>query len=382
MDRVKLTDLLAHRNRIGDRIDAAIAEAVTGGRWIMGPQVAELEARLGEFCGAAHVVTCSNGTDALKLAVLALGLAPGDAVLCPTFTFTATAEVIALLGGVPVFVDCEPDGFNCDPASVAEAVRAARGVGLRPVGLIAVDLFGVTADHPALRSLCEREGLWLLDDGAQAFGATLDGAAIGTLAPVTATSFFPAKPLGCYGDGGALFTDDADLAATVRSLRVHGQGSDKYDNPRVGLNARLDTIQAAVLLAKLAIFDDELERRCTVAETYEKGLSEVVATPRVPTGCRPSWAQYTVRIDGGRRDAVRAHLDAAGIDSAVYYPRPLHLQPAYASGAGARLVDLALSERLAGEVLSLPMHPYLTDGEVERVLVAMTSADADISKRR
>jgi dTDP-4-amino-4,6-dideoxygalactose transaminase len=382
MDRVKLTDLLAHRNRIGDRIDAAIAEAVTGGRWIMGPQVAELEARLGEFCGAAHVVTCSNGTDALKLAVLALGLAPGDAVLCPTFTFTATAEVIALLGGVPVFVDCEPDGFNCDPASVAEAVRAARGVGLRPVGLIAVDLFGVTADHPALRSLCEREGLWLLDDGAQGFGATLDGAAIGTLAPVTATSFFPAKPLGCYGDGGALFTDDADLAATVRSLRVHGQGSDKYDNPRVGLNARLDTIQAAVLLAKLAIFDDELERRCTVAETYEKGLSEVVATPRVPTGCRPSWAQYTVRIDGGRRDAVRAHLDAAGIDSAVYYPRPLHLQPAYASGAGARLVDLALSERLAGEVLSLPMHPYLTDGEVERVLVAMTSADADISKRR
>jgi dTDP-4-amino-4,6-dideoxygalactose transaminase len=382
MERVKLTDLLAHRARIGDRIDAAIAAAVTGGRWIMGAQVAELEHRLGEHCGAAHVVSCSNGTDALMLGLLALGMAPGDAVLCPTFTFTATAEVIALLGGVPVFVDCEPDGFNCDPASVAEAVGAARGAGLRPVGLIAVDLFGVPADHPGLRSLCHREGLWLLDDGAQGFGATLDGAAVGTLAPVTTTSFFPAKPLGCYGDGGALFTDDAAIAATLRSLRVHGQGSDKYDNPRVGMNARLDTIQAAVLAEKLAIFADELDRRRAVAEAYEKGLGDVVVTPRVPVGCRPSWAQYTVRVEGGGRDEVQARLDAAGVDTAVYYPRPLHLQGAYAAGPGARLVDLSRSERLAGEVLSLPMHPYLTEGEVERVIGAVSKAAAEHEERR
>lgn len=370
--KVKLTDLLAHRAVIGDRIDAALMAAVNGGQWIMGPAVAELERRLGEFCGAEQTISCSNGTDALKLAILALGMAPGDAVLCPSFTFTATAEVIALLGGVPVFVDCEDDGFNCSVDSVREAIGAARSVGLRPVGLIAVDLFGVTAAYPALRSVCDGEGLWLLADAAQSFGATADGASVGTLATVTSTSFFPAKPLGCYGDGGAVFTDDPALAATMRSLRVHGKGTDKYDNVAVGLNARLDTVQAAVLIEKLAIFGGELLRRRAVGAVYAKQLADVVAVPVVPLGCQPAWAQYTVRVP--QRDRFKDLLGAAGIETAVYYPRPLHLQPAYCDGPGARLVSLANAETYAEDVLSLPMHPYLTDSDLERVIGAVTAA--------
>ncbi|MPY93475.1 MAG: aminotransferase class I/II-fold pyridoxal phosphate-dependent enzyme [Acidimicrobiia bacterium] len=374
---VRLVDLLAHRRVIGDAIDAAVSRTIADGRWIMGPAVGELEAGLAARCGASSAVTCSNCTDALKLGLLALGLGHGDAVLCPSFTFTATAEVIALLGAVPVFVDCEPPGFNLSVESTVEAIASARRAGLVPVGIISVDLFGVPAGYEALEAVAAEEGLWLLADAAQSFGATLGGRAVGTFGEVSATSFFPAKPLGCYGDGGATFTDDDGLAGKLRSLRSHGQGADKYDNVRVGMNARLDSIQAAVLVEKLTIFDGELERRRAIARTYGERLAEVVGTPQVPERCEPTWAQYTLRVP--ERDSFQKRLAAAGVDSAVYYPRPLHRQPAYSSGPGAGLVSLAESERAASEVLSIPVHPYLTDAEVDIVVESVTAVAADLA---
>jgi dTDP-4-amino-4,6-dideoxygalactose transaminase len=353
---ISFIDLAAQRRRLGTRIDDAIGRVLDHGQYIMGPEVGALERQLTEFCGARFAVGCSSGTDALMLPMMAKKIGPGDAVFVPALTFTATIEVPALLGAAPVIVDVDPVSFNMDPASLDAAIATARGQGLHPVGVVPVDLFGLPADYAALGAIAERHGMWVLADSAQGFGAAQNGRKVGTLAAMTATSFFPAKPLGCYGDGGCLFTDDAELAAVARSLLAHGKGDDKYDTVRIGINARLDTLQAAILIEKLAIFADEVERRNQVAERYQRLLGDLVETPQVPAGCRSVWAQYTIRID--RRDELARRLKALGVPTAVYYPRAMTQQPAYRhclTVAGGAPVAEALVER----VLSLPMHPYL-----------------------
>jgi dTDP-4-amino-4,6-dideoxygalactose transaminase len=369
---IAFIDLAAQRRRIAREINAAIARVLDHGIFISGPEVAAFEAKLAAFCGARFAVTCGNGTDALQLVLMAKGIGHGDAVIVPDFTFTATAEAVALVGGTPVFVDVQAADFNIDVGQLETGLRAATDKGLRPRALIAVDLFGLAADYEALNAFCDANGLLLIADAAQSFGAALRGRNVGTLAPITTTSFFPAKPLGCYGDGGAILTDDADLVVTLKSLRVHGQGTDKYDNVRIGVNSRLDTIQAAILMCKLDIFADEIEARQTIAARYAGTLSNRVLTPSVPDDAVSVWAQYTVRIPGSRRDEVAAKLKATGVPTAIYYPRPLHQQTAYRHfpAAGA----LAVAQQLSGEVLSLPMHPYLDGATQERIVAAIVDA--------
>lgn len=367
---IAFIDLKAQRDRIGVKIDAAIAQVLAHGQFIMGPEVATLETQLANYCGAKHAITCASGTDALALVLMARKVRPGQAILVPSFTFCATAEVVAWLGAVPVFVDCNPATFNMDPASLVRGIATARHLGLNPVGVIPVDLFGLPADYPAILDIAAREKLFVLADAAQGFGGAINGKRAGSFGLATATSFFPAKPLGCYGDGGAVFTDDDDLAALIRSLRVHGQGTDKYDNVRVGMTARLDTVQAAILIEKLAIFEDEIQARGRVAARYTAGLGDICATPVVGTGFRSAYAQYTITVAPSRRHALVTALKQRGIPTNIYYPRPLHHQTAYrhypiADGG------LPISEALASEVLSLPMHPYLSPLDQDRVIEAL-----------
>ena len=376
---IPFIDLGAQRRRLGQSVDDAILKVVNHGAYVMGPEIAALEAQLSAFCGARHALSCANGTDALGLILMAKGVKAGDAVLCPSFTFAATGEVVAWMGATPVFVDILDDTFNLDPASLENAVVTARRLGLNPVGLISVDLFGLPADYDAIEPICAREGLWLLSDAAQSFGATYKGRKVGTVGMATATSFFPAKPLGCYGDGGAVFTDDDELADVMRSLRVHGQGADKYDNVRIGINGRLDTIQAAILIEKLKIFPDEIAARDRVARRYNELLRPMAIVPEVPRDLTSVWAQYTLRIRGFDRDAFQSDLKAAGIPTAVYYPKPLHRQTAYKSYPVAGN-GLPVSERLAEEVVSLPMHPYLTEEVQDRIVRAVR--DALVRQRR
>jgi dTDP-4-amino-4,6-dideoxygalactose transaminase len=370
-DSIAFIDLAAQRRRIGSRMDEAILRVVNHGGYIMGPEVKQFEADLSAFCGAKHVISCANGTDALALVLMAKNVKPGQAILCPSFTFAATAEVVAWLGAVPIFVDCLPETFNLDPASLEFGINTARQLGLKPVGVIPVDLFGQPADYDAIEAICAREDLWILCDAAQSFGASYRGRKLGTIGAATSTSFFPAKPLGCYGDGGAVFTNDDELAAIMRSLRVHGQGSDKYDNVRIGMNGRLDTMQAAVLIEKLKIFPDEIAARDRVAQRYNEMLGDVVAVPVVAEGNTSVWAQYTLRVPN--RNSLAAALKAKGIPTAIYYPKPLHHQTAYSkfpcAGNG-----VPVSERLAGEVLSLPMHPYLEEAVQDRIITAVREA--------
>jgi dTDP-4-amino-4,6-dideoxygalactose transaminase len=369
---IPFIDLQAQRRRLGAAVDEAIARVLEHGRYIMGPEIAELEAHLAAFCGARHAISCANGTDALALGLMVKGVRPGDAVLVPSFTFVATAEVVAWLGATPLFVDVLPDSFNLDPASLEDGIASARALGLRPAGAIAVDLFGQPADYDAILPVCAAHGLWLMDDAAQGFGATYRGRRIGEICEITATSFFPAKPLGCYGDGGAVFVDDDDLAAAMRSMRIHGQGQDKYDNVRIGMNGRLDTVQAAILLQKLAIFPDEIEVRQRVAAAYAEGLRDIVRVPKVIAGATSVWAQYTVVLEEGDRDAIAARLNAAGVPCAIYYPKPLHWQTAYRHYPAAS-GGLPVSERLAAQVLSLPMHPYL-EADLQEFIVRQLRA--------
>jgi dTDP-4-amino-4,6-dideoxygalactose transaminase len=370
---IPFIDLAAQRRRLGKAVDDAVLRVVNHCGFILGPEVGTLEADLGAFCGARHVISCANGTDALGLILMAKGVKPGDAVLCPSFTFAATAEVVAWMGATPVFVDIDEHTFNLDPASLEDAIATARRLSLNPVGLISVDLFGLPADYGLIEPICAREGLWLLSDAAQSFGATYRGRKVGTIGMATATSFFPAKPLGCYGDGGAVFTEEDELAEVMRSLRVHGQGTDKYDNVRIGLNARLDTMQAAVLIEKLKIFPDEIAARDRIAWRYNEFLRPMAIVPEVPEGLTSVWAQYTLRIRGFDRDAFQADLKAAGIPAAIYYAKPLHRQTAYKAYPTAGR-GLPVSERLADEVVSLPMHPYLTDEVQDRIVRAVREA--------
>jgi dTDP-4-amino-4,6-dideoxygalactose transaminase len=367
---IPFIDVAAQRRRLGPAIDTAIARVLGHCQFILGPEVKQFETELAAFAGARHAVTCASGTDALVLALRAQGIGPGDAVICPSFTFCATAEVAALVGATPVFVDVDAATFNIDASGIAGAVATAKRLGLKPKAVIPVDLFGLPADHDAVTAAAKAENLFILDDAAQAFGAVYKGRRLGTFGHATATSFFPAKPLGCYGDGGAVLTDDADMADRLRSLRMHGHGTDKYDNIRIGLASRLDTIQAAILSEKLKIFDSEIAARNVAARRYAQGLGDVVTVPAIPAGLNSVWAQYTIRLPAGRRDGFAAALRAEGIPTAVYYPIPLHRQGAYSHypvGEGG----VAVSDRLAGEVISLPMHAYLDAPTQDRVIAAV-----------
>jgi len=370
---IPFIDVAAQRHRLGARIDEAIARVTAHCQFILGPEVAVLEGELATFCGARHAISCASGTDALVLVLMAKGIGPGDAVICPSFTFCATAEVVALLGATPVFADVDEATFNIDPASLERAIAQARRLGLKPRAVIPVDLFGLPADHDAVAAIAAAEKLFILDDAAQSFGATYRGRPLGTFGLATATSFFPAKPLGCYGDGGAILTDDDELAALVTSLRVHGHNADKYDNVRIGLTGRLDTIQAAVLLEKLSIFRDEIVARNEAAARYSNALGNVAIVPRLPRGLASVWAQYTIRLEPGRRDGLAAALKSEGIPTAIYYPKPLHQQEAYAHFPCAD-GGLAVSERLAQEVISLPMHGYLDEPTQDRIIAAVQRA--------
>jgi len=370
---IPFIDVAAQRRRLGRSVDEAIARVLGHCQFILGPEVRALEVKLAEFCGAHHVVSCASGTDALVLVLMAKGIGPGDAVICPSFTFTATAEVVALVGATPVFADVEEASFNLDPASLELACAAAREAGLRPKAVIPVDLFGQPADYDRIMPVAEAEGLFVLDDAAQAFGATYKNRRVGALAPATATSFFPAKPLGCYGDGGAVLTDDEELAQVIRSLRVHGEGRGKYDCVRVGLNGRLDTIQAAVLMEKLRIFPEEIVARERAARRYSAGLADVATVPRLASGSTSVWAQYTLRLACGRRDGLAAALKTQGIPTAVHYPVPLHRQQPYQHFPTA-LGGAPVSERLAEEVISLPMHAYLEETTQDRIIEAVRDA--------
>lgn len=371
---MQFIDLKAQYAELKDEISTRMLSVLDRAAFIQGPEVKELEAALSEFCGAKRAITCANGTDALQLALMALDIGRGDAVFVPSFTYTATAEVILLLGAQPIFVEVDAETFNVDFDHAEAMIKQVRDAGkYKPRVLMTVDLFGQPVDYDRARSLADTYGLHFISDAAQGFGGDYKGRRVGSgIADITTTSFFPAKPLGCYGDGGAVFTDNDEVADVIRSICLHGKGDAKYDVVRVGVNSRLDTVQAAVLLPKLAAFAGELERRHQVALAYSRRLGTRVKTPLLPEeGQRFAWAQYTLKVED--RDTVQARLKDAGVPSAVYYPRPMHLQPAYlpyGGGAGS----LPVSERLSHEVLSLPMHPYLTEQDVDTVCDAVLAA--------
>jgi dTDP-4-amino-4,6-dideoxygalactose transaminase len=368
-NKIDFIDLKAQQKLILPALEERIRRVLAHGQYIMGPEVTELEERLAAYVGVGQVISCASGTDALLMILMAKGVGPGDAVFTTPFTFIATAEVIALLGATPVFVDVDPVFFNIDPEQLARAIAAlptdARTAALRPRGIITVDLFGQPADYDRINALAKEHGLFVLEDAAQSFGATYKGRRAGALADSAATSFFPAKPLGGYGDGGAIFTDDADLAGVLRSIRNHGQGAHRYDHVRLGLNGRLDSLQAAVLLVKMDLFDQEVASRQAAARRYHAALAGAVEVPQVAPGCTSVWAQYSIQSDD--RAGWLEKLAAAGVPTAIYYPVPLHLQPAFA-GLGYGRGDFPVSERLSGRIFSLPMHPYLDEGTQSRII--------------
>ncbi|WP_425992417.1 DegT/DnrJ/EryC1/StrS family aminotransferase [Brevundimonas sp. TWP2-3-2] len=381
---IAFIDLQAQRRRLGGKIEAAMMAVVESGAYVMGPPVREFETALAAFGGAKHALGCANGTEALALPLMAWGLRPGDAVFVPSFTFCATAEVVPWLGATPVFIDIDPRTYNIDPGHLEAAIEATIAEGrLRPRVVIAVDLFGQPADYPAIKAICDRYGLKLIADSAQGFGCTIDGDHPLKWADVTTTSFFPAKPLGCYGDGGAVLTDDDDLAQEIDSYRVHGKAvakdlvgrtfehDTKYLNMRVGMNSRLDTVQAAVLIEKLKVFPQEIEWRTRIAARYNELLApHVAAVPYLPAGNVSNWAQYT--IEHPDRDGLAAHLRDQGVPSAVYYPIPLHLQPAYDMHPRGPQ-GLPVTEALMKVVISLPMHADLDEATQDRIVAAVAS---------
>lgn len=367
---IPFIDLQAQRARIADKIDAGIARVLAHGQYIFGPEVKALEAQLAQFAQAKHCIGNANGTDALVLPLWAWGIGEGDAVFCPSFTFAATAEIAPWVNATPVFVDVLPTTYNIDPVSLEAAIAGVKKAGkLTPKAVIAVDLFGQPADYPAIAAICKREGMKLIADSAQGFGCTLNGKHPMSWADAQTTSFFPAKPLGCYGDGGATLTNDDADNTLMRSIAFHGaSGDDKYNCARIGMNSRLDTIQAAILIEKLAIFADEIEARNIVADRYAQMLEDLVQTPRVIEGGVSTWAQYVIEADN--RDGLAAHLREAGVPTAQYYPKPLHKQTAYETypiGAGG----MQVSETICHRVLALPMHPYLDEGAQTKIAGAI-----------
>jgi len=372
---IPFIDLQAQRAKLGPSLDRAITDAVAGGQWILGPQVRALEEQLAAFAGVKHAIACANGTDALLLVLKAWGVGPGDAVFVPAFTFAATGEVVVLAGATPVFVDVLPDTFNIDPASLESAIALVRREGvLRAKVVIPVDLFGQPADYDVLLPIASRNGLRVLCDTAQGFGGVLNGKRTGAIGDAAATSFFPAKPLGCYGDGGACFTNDSELDTVLRSVRMHGQGSDRYEHIRIGLNSRLDTIQAAILIEKLKIFPEEIAARERIAQTYNQAFAgqNNIRVPYVIPHAQSVWAQYTLVVENRRK--LQDDLKATGVPTAVYYPIPLSKQLAYRDYPS---VPTPVSEALSGKVVSLPMHPYLTEEHQARVIKAVLKSVAE-----
>ena len=360
---MQFRDLHRQYEAMKAEMDEALLQSTRSGAYIMGPQVTDLELQLAEYLSVKHCITCANGTDALRLALVALGIGPGDAVFVPDFTFFATAEAVALVGATPIFIDVCRESYNIDSRKLYEAFTFVQNhTNLHPAAVIAVDLFGQPANYDKICEVCRELNLLLVEDGAQGFGGSIDGKKACSFGDISTTSFFPAKPLGCYGDGGALFTDNDEWAGLLRSLRVHGKGTDKYDNVRLGLNSRLDTLQAAVLQVKMMHFDDELKAVNHVAEKYTELLSGKVMVPMVPKGYLSSWAQYTIQVEN--RDEVQARLKVAGVPSMVYYPRTMSQQTAFAH---LNQKPCPVAEQLTKTVLSLPMHPYLTDEEIETI---------------
>ena len=385
-------DLKTQQKRIKEQLDANIQKVLAHGNYIMGPEIKELEAKLAAYVGVKHAVACASGTDALLMALMALDVGPGDAVFTTPFTFIATAEVISLLGATPVFVDIDPKTFNIDPAKLALAIKALKSndpsiyplpniehrtlnIELTPKGVIPVDLFGLPADYDAIDKIAKENNMFVIEDAAQSFGAKYQDKMACAFGNIACTSFFPAKPLGCYGDGGMCFTDDATLAAALDSIRVHGKGSHKYDNARIGINGRLDTLQAAILLAKFAIFPEEVELRQTVARRYSDLLSDCPSpiAPYLPRDARSAWAQYSLLArDEAHRTTLMEKLKAAGIPTAIYYPKPLHLQTAFAP-LGYTPGAFPVSEDAASRIFSLPMHPYLQESDQNLIINALTT---------
>ncbi|MGA9539907.1 MAG: DegT/DnrJ/EryC1/StrS family aminotransferase [Methyloceanibacter sp.] len=374
MSGVSFVDLKTQYARLKPQIAEAIQEVLDDGRYILGPAVTKLESELAEYCGVRHAISCSSGTDAIIMPLIAYGIGPGDAVFVPSFTFTASAEAIILVGASPVFVDVEADSFNIDLADLEAKVAATRAEGkLTPKAILGVDLFGLPADWDEINALAQRENVNLIDDAAQSFGGVYDGKRVGALAPVSSTSFFPAKPLGCYGDGGAITTDDDELAELLKSIRVHGQGADRYEIARIGINGRLDSIQAAILSVKLPILEDELSARDHLASVYDEELMDTVTIPKRIPGRQSAWAQYTIKTD--RRADIQAALNESGIPSAIYYPKPMHLQAPYLPYGGGE-GSLPVSETICHQVMSLPMHPYLPDEDARRIAEVIRKAVA------
>ena len=387
---MQFIDLGAQQKRIREQIENNIAAILDHGKYIMGPEVSQLEDELKAYVGVKHSIACASGTDALLMALLAEGVGPGDAIFTSPFTFIATAEVISLVGATPVFVDIEAQTYNLDPAGLATAVEAllagdsrkhplpaveSAASRLTPRGIIGVDLFGLPADYDRINAVAGRHNMFVIEDAAQSFGAEVNGKKACRLADMACTSFFPAKPLGCYGDGGMCFTDNDELAETMQSLRVHGKGHHKYDNVRIGINGRLDTIQAAVLLAKFGIFAEEIQLRQKVAQRYSDGLvgQASLVTPHIPGGYLSAWAQYSILAsDDAHRSEIQARLKDSGVPTAIYYPKPLHLQTAFSS-LGYAEGDFPNSEEFSQRIFSLPMHPYLTAAEQDEILAILTN---------
>lgn len=366
---MQFIDLKTQFQKNEDKIRARIDTVLEHGKFIMGPEVRELEEKLKTYVGCKHAITCGNGTDALQLALMSLGIGPGDAVFTTPFTFFATAEVISLVGATPVFVDIEEDTYNLCPNALRETIiTTQKTTNLRNKAVIAVDIFGLLADYDAIASICDEFNLELIEDAAQSFGGTYKNKKAGNFGSIATTSFFPAKPLGCYGDGGALFTNDDATAEKLRSLRVHGGGKDKYDNVRIGLNSRLDTIQAAILLEKLKLFPLELEAKQRVADRYNYDLQESFITPQNNTS---AWAQYSIRPKHGNRETYLALLKSAGIPSAVYYRQPLHLAGAFKE-LNYKRGDLKMAEKVSMEIFSLPMHAYMEESTLARITTTLT----------
>ena len=387
---MQFIDLATQQKRIRDKIEANITAVLDHGKYIMGPEIKTLEQKLAEYAGVKHAIGCASGTDALLMALMALKVGPGDAVFTSPFTFIATAEVISLLGATPVYVDIDPESFNIDPAKLDQAVSALKSNDpslhplpmtnspspLIPKGIIGVDIFGLPAEYERIDAVAREHDLFVIEDAAQSFGAELNGKKAGSFGNIACTSFFPAKPLGCYGDGGMCFTDDDELANIMESVRVHGKGDHKYDNVRIGINGRLDSLQAAILLAKFDIFPEEIELRQKVADRYSALLGEnsQIKVPSIPSGATSAWAQYSVlAIDENQRAALQNKLKEAEIPTAIYYPQPLHLQTAFSS-LGYQAGDFPSSEDCARRIFSLPMHPYLTAEDQQKIAGSMVHA--------
>lgn len=376
-DMIPFIDLQAQRARLKNQIDTAVMKVLDEGRYILGPEVTELEEKLAEFAGLGRALSCANGTDAILIPLMAMGIGPGDAVFVPSFTFAATAEVVVLAGASPVFVDIDETTYNLDPASLAAAIEQVKADGeLTPRAVIAVDLFGQPADYPALSAIVQEHGLKFIADSAQGFGCTLNGKSPLEWTDALTISFYPAKPLGAYGDAGAVLCKDDALFDVMKSVRVHGEGRERYEYARIGLNSRLDTIQAAILLAKLSVFAEEITLRQSVADRYSARMGNSVKTPAVIAGAQSTWAQYTIEVED--RDAFRAHMADRGVPTAIYYPIPLHLHAPYASYPVAP-GGLPVTERVAKTVVSLPMHPDMIDAHVDQVCDAVCDFKLPVS---